>query len=61
MPGNWLRSSSLRIMVDVMLPAMTKQLATEIFNPLDEFPALHPTSISSIFLIPGKSWFENSW
>ena len=58
---NWLGRTGLRVVVDVVLPPMPEKNAAHPFDPLDEVTALHPTSISSILLIPGISPDENSW
>jgi hypothetical protein len=52
---NGLSRPSFRVVVNVVLPSMPEQLGPVSLDSLDEIPALHPTSISSIFLIPGRS------
>jgi len=57
---NRLRGSGSGIVVDVVFSTVSEQLAAEFLNPLDQNPSLHPTSISSILLIPGRSCVLNS-
>ncbi len=55
MTWNGLSRSSLWIVVNIVLPSMPEQLRPESLDLLDEISTVHPTSISSIFLIPGRS------
>ena len=55
-----LRRPGLWVVVDIMLPSVTKEYAPATLNLADERLPLHPTSISSTFLIPGRPPLLNS-
>ena len=60
MPGNWLGTSSSRLMKNVVPPSMAQQNTTSLLQLSDQISALQATTSIPILRMPGRSSLENS-
>lgn len=61
LPRNGLGATCLRLVKNVMPPAVTQENATGLLQFSDQFSSFQVTTSSPILRIPGRSCLENSW